>query len=265
MSMAHSELDSRIAAYAFKALDEEERQVLVDEMDKNGINDGYSIHLLHAPRMLQNVMNLHKSETDTMDRMQKQTTIHHLGFEVEKKENSCHLSDVEEALAVERMRQAFSILSRVYMDSRKLLCTFLRDGCGQGQGKGDDIILAPSMSSGSVHQAGALRGLGTTLAPLGPLGPLQLGPSASMSIGSVHQAGALGGLGSNLRMSSEGGSIYKTRHGVFAVSCYALSLCPPDKINHDKISIRIGWTVEMHDIQALDTPPTAVCSILHKW
>jgi hypothetical protein len=84
------------------------------------------------------------------------------------------------------------------------------------------------MAIGSVHQAGA-----TTLPPL------QLRPSAPI-VDSVHQAEALDGLGSNLRKGSKGGRVYKTLHGVFTVSCYALSLCAPDKINHDQLKTSIS-------------------------
>jgi len=222
MCMAHTDVDTRIVACAFRALTEEERKILITELCKNGIVDGYAIHLFHAPKMLQNIMSLHKTQNG-MDMMKKQESNVGSMQTTERSEEKTSTSGkhekrdekVEEGRARERMKHGFSILSEAYRQSRELLSYFLHDV------KYDD-------GGGTV----ALQR-----------------PQSRNDTNWKRQAGALS----------------KNQRGVFDVSCYALSLCPPTKLYTSKIDIRINWSVEQLEVLEQDTPPNAVCTILHKW
>jgi hypothetical protein len=189
MSMARSNVDTCIIASAYKNLAYDDRKVLLDEMTKKGISDGYAIQLSHAPKMLQNLMDLHK-DPDDLARQKAQNF--NFGMESVKME----LSSAQMDVAIECMEQGLSILAKAYKGSRDLLQKFQYD-------------VKYNMSA-----AGALS---------------------------------------------------KNQSGVFNVDCYALSLCPPSKLNNRKISIRIKWAVNDTQLKTLSVPPSAACSILHKW
>jgi len=226
MSMAHSNTDTDIIAFAFKELQDKDRKVLIDEMNKTGIFDGYAIHLYHAPKMLQNLMDQHKTPAELASQsaqnfnfgMDRGTVLsdEEIAALVKKMDRGTVLSDEENAAlawvnfgkknAIECMRHGLSILAKAYSESRGLLTSFL-------QNVKYDVDT-------------------TTI---------------------------------SLEASLQDGALSRNQNGVFSVDCYALSLCPPSKLHNGKIDIRIVWTVEKDALKGKKIPPSAVCSILHKW
>jgi len=200
-------------------LTDDERKILVTELCKNGIVDGYSIHLFHAPKMLQNIMSLHKIQKE-VGMMNKQDGMHMEAISEKNKSTPAKREKrdekVEEGRAMERMKQGFTLLSEAYKQSRELLSMFLHD-VKYDDGNETVALQRPCSRADSSHR------------------------------------------------KSQAGALSKNQHGVFDVSCYALSICPPTKLYTNKIDIRINWSVEQNEMTQLDVPPNAVCTILHKW
>jgi len=148
MSSAYTDASTRVVTLAFKYLKECERKVLVVELCQNGIVDGYTIHLFHAPKMLQNIMGLHNEKQPGQSMGSKQDAAASVKLQV------------DEGHAIERMRQGFSILSEAYRQSRELLKQFLRnvkyDDEEAAQSRPNSRNCSTALGNKKKAQAGAL-------------------------------------------------------------------------------------------------------------